>query len=51
MHGPSLITDHEIPSTIPGRAIIDHRPIGVLLGVMPAPFVDLAQAAVAPLLR
>jgi len=23
----------------------------VLLGVMPAPFVDLAQAAVAPLLR
>src|SRR5690606_23542857 len=35
VHGPSLITDAEIPSTIPGKAVIEHLPIGVLLGVMP----------------
>ncbi|MCX2963390.1 NAD-dependent succinate-semialdehyde dehydrogenase [Gordonia aquimaris] len=35
VHGPSLITDYEIPSSIPGKARIEQRPIGVLLGVMP----------------
>lgn len=35
VHGPSLITDYEIPSTIPGKAHIEQRPIGALLGVMP----------------
>lgn len=35
VHGPSLITDYEIPSTVPGKARIEHRPIGILLGIMP----------------
>lgn len=35
VHGPSLITDYEIPSTIPGKARLEQRPIGTLLGVMP----------------
>lgn len=35
VHGPSLITDYEIPSTIPGKARIEQQPIGTLLGVMP----------------
>ncbi|MFE4542702.1 NAD-dependent succinate-semialdehyde dehydrogenase [Arthrobacter sp. NPDC056727] len=35
VHGPSLITDYEIPSTVPGKARIEQLPIGVLLGVMP----------------
>ena len=52
VHGPSLITDHEIPSTIPGRAIIEHRPIGVLLGVMPwnFPYYQVARFAAPNLL-
>ena len=33
VHGPSLITDYEIPSTVPGKAYIEHRPVGALLGV------------------
>lgn len=35
VHGPSLVTDYAIPSTLPGKARIERRPIGVLLGVMP----------------
>ncbi len=26
VHGPGLITDYEIPSTIPGRAYVEHKP-------------------------
>jgi succinate-semialdehyde dehydrogenase/glutarate-semialdehyde dehydrogenase len=35
VHGPTLAVDQEIPSTIPGKAIIENLPMGVLLGVMP----------------
>lgn len=35
VHGPGLITDYEIPSSIPGRAVIQHLPLGAVLGVMP----------------
>lgn len=47
VHGPSLITDYEIPSTIPGKAYIEQRPIGVLLGVMPwnFPYYQVARFA------
>ncbi|MBK0418973.1 NAD-dependent succinate-semialdehyde dehydrogenase [Leucobacter sp. CSA1] len=47
VHGPSLITDYEIPSTIPGKAYIEHRPVGVLLGVMPwnFPYYQVARFA------
>ena len=47
VHGPSLITDFEIPSTIPGKAVIEHRPVGALLGVMPwnFPYYQVARFA------
>lgn len=47
VYGPGLITDYEIPSTIPGRAMIEHRPLGVLLGVMPwnFPYYQVARFA------
>ena len=52
VHGPSLITDYEIPSTVPGRAYIEHRPIGALLGVMPSnfPYYQVARFAAPNLL-
>ena len=47
VHGPSLITDYEIPSTVPGKAVIEHLPVGVLLGVMPwnFPYYQVARFA------
>ncbi|NLA65176.1 MAG: aldehyde dehydrogenase family protein [Leucobacter sp.] len=47
VHGPSLITDYEIPSTVPGKAMIEHRPVGALLGVMPwnFPYYQVARFA------
>ena len=52
VHGPSLITDYEIPSTIPGKAVIEHLPVGVLLGVMPwnFPYYQVARFAAPNLL-
>jgi len=47
VYGPGLITDYEIPSTIPGKAVIEHLPIGALLGVMPwnFPYYQVARFA------
>ena len=47
VYGPSLITDAEIPSSIPGKAMIEHRPVGALLGVMPwnFPYYQVARFA------
>ncbi len=47
VYGPGLITDYEIPSTIPGKAVIEHLPVGVLLGVMPwnFPYYQVARFA------
>ena len=52
VHGPSLITDYEIPSTVPGRAYIEHLPIGTLLGIMPwnFPYYQVARFAAPNLL-
>lgn len=52
VHGPSLITDYEIPSTIPGKAVIEHLPVGALLGVMPwnFPYYQVARFAAPNLL-
>lgn len=47
VHGPGLITDYEIPSSVPGKAVIEHLPIGALLGVMPwnFPYYQVARFA------
>lgn len=47
VYGPGLITDYEIPSTIPGKAVIEHLPLGALLGVMPwnFPYYQVARFA------
>lgn len=52
VHGPSQITGYEIPSSIPGKATIEHRPIGALLGVMPwnFPYYQVARFAAPNLL-
>ena len=47
VYGPGLITDAEIPSTIPGKAVMEYRPIGALVGVMPwnFPYYQVARFA------
>lgn len=52
VYGPGLITDAEIPSTIPGKAMIEYRSIGALLGVMPwnFPYYQVARFAAPNLL-
>lgn len=52
VYGPGLITDYEIPSTIPGKAYMEYRPLGVLLGIMPwnFPYYQVARFAAPNLL-
>ncbi|SJN08881.1 Aldehyde dehydrogenase [Leucobacter sp. 7(1)] len=52
VYGPGLITDVEIPSTIPGKAMIEYRSTGALLGVMPwnFPYYQVARFAAPNLL-
>lgn len=52
VYGPGLITDSEIPSTIPGKATIEYLPTGALLGVMPwnFPYYQVARFAAPNLL-
>ncbi|MBC9955017.1 NAD-dependent succinate-semialdehyde dehydrogenase [Leucobacter sp. cx-42] len=52
VYGPGLITDYEIPSTVPGKAYVEHKSLGVLLGVMPwnFPYYQVARFAAPNLL-